>query len=89
MKLALYNNYNKIQIILYIFSLLTTAYSIYASFEASGTKNWTKNSRIFQGHIFHISRTPRTAKLIGIMIDFTCFLLLGVATFLPVAHKAP
>jgi len=40
----------------------------------------------FQGHIFHISRTPCTVKSIGIMIVFTCFLLLRVATFLPVAY---
>jgi len=48
---------------------------------------WTKNSRTFQGHIFHFSRTPHTAKSIGIMIVFTCFLLLAVATFLPVAYN--
>ena len=40
----------------------------------------------FPGHTFDFSRTPRTAKSIGIMIVFTCFLLLGVATFLPVAY---
>lgn len=39
-----------------------------------------------QGHSFHFSSTPRTAKSIGIMIVFTCFLLLGVATVLPVAY---
>jgi len=50
------------------------------------TPFWTKNSRTFQGHIFHFSRTPRPAKSIGIMIVFTCFLPLGVATFLPVAY---
>jgi len=47
---------------------------------------WTKNSRPFQGHIFHFSRTPCTAQSIGIMIVFTRFLLLCVATFLPVAY---
>ena len=36
--------------------------------------------------IFHFSSTPRTAKSIGIMIVFTCCLLLGVATVLPVAY---
>ena len=40
----------------------------------------------FQRHIFHFSRTPRTAKWIAIMIVCTCVLLLGVATFLPVAY---
>ena len=39
----------------------------------------------FPGHTFHFSRTPRTLKS-GIMIVFTCFLVLGVATFVPVAY---
>ena len=40
----------------------------------------------FQEHIFHFSRTARTAKSIGTMIFITCFLLFGVARFLPVAY---
>ena len=40
------------------------------------TQFWTKNSRTFQGYIFHFARTPCTAKSISIMIVFTCFLLL-------------